>query len=266
LQLYFDNGQLDTMISIKQNTTGIYPQVIPQVSNPQGNVLTDTINWNLIMGSFIANGTEQYLTIGNFKSDSATTKVVFNLGTIDVPASELLIDDVSVYPMELANWLPDSASCAWGDSATIGLPNYQTPDAKWYTYNMQLIDSGSQIKVLPTQAITQYICGIDMCNTIVYDTITVYQWPLGIMQQDILHIKVYPNPTSHGFYIKAAEPQGNIVVEVLDVQGKVVATQHCVLGKQACYMPINLASGIYIVNIYNNGTKVKHHSKLQIIQ
>ena len=38
----------------------------PQVENPTGNFITDTANWVLISGSFIASGGEKYITIGNF--------------------------------------------------------------------------------------------------------------------------------------------------------------------------------------------------------
>jgi hypothetical protein len=194
LQLYFDNGGLDTMISIRNDSSSYYPQVVPQLSLTQ--VLTDTINWNLLMGSFVAYGNEEYLTIGNFKSDSSTTKIVINSSTLNDPGSALLIDDVSVYPIDLTNWLPPTFNYVLGDSALIGLPNYETPDAKWYTYNMQLIDSGSQIKVLPPASGTKYICGIDMCNTMVFDTVTVVGIPLGInnplFQQ--WELRVYPNP------------------------------------------------------------------------
>lgn len=49
--------------------------VLPQVSNPQGQILNDITNWKLIAGSFIANGGEQYITIGNFKNNTNTSKL-----------------------------------------------------------------------------------------------------------------------------------------------------------------------------------------------
>ncbi len=38
----------------------------PQISNSQGNVLKDTLNWFKIEGEYFANGEEQFLTLGNF--------------------------------------------------------------------------------------------------------------------------------------------------------------------------------------------------------
>jgi Secretion system C-terminal sorting domain len=219
LQLYFDNGQLDTMISIRKDSSGIYPQVLPQVSLSY--VLTDTINWTAVMGSFVANGTEEYLTIGNFKSDIATNKIVINPSTLNDPGSTLLIDDVSVYPIDLSNWLPASYGYLQGDSVLIGLPNHETPDAKWYTYNMQLIDSGSQIKVLPPASGTKYICGIDMCNAMVFDTVTVLAWPLAIGggAKPLGALEISPNPTTNTIHITHA--LGN-EISIYDAVGKLV--------------------------------------------
>ncbi|MEP7167951.1 MAG: T9SS type A sorting domain-containing protein, partial [Bacteroidota bacterium] len=50
----------------------------PQLSNSAGNFLTDRINWTMISGSFVAQGGEQFITIGNFNDDA-------NTDTISVP-------------------------------------------------------------------------------------------------------------------------------------------------------------------------------------
>jgi hypothetical protein len=69
----------------------------PQVFNPHGNVITDTKNWILISGSFIAQGGEQYITIGNFWDDANTDTLFVGGGYRgSAPASYLYIDDVSV--------------------------------------------------------------------------------------------------------------------------------------------------------------------------
>jgi hypothetical protein len=252
LQLYFDNGGLDTMISIHGDSTGIYPQVVPQVSLQY--VLTDTVNWNLVMGNFVANGTEEFLTIGNFKSDSATNKIVINSGTLNDPGSELLIDDVSVYPIDLANWLPASYGCAIGDTAIIGLPNYETPDAKWFTYNMVLIDSGSQIKVVPTASGTKYICGIDMCNTMVFDTVEVRWFPLssGEWQMVSGELSVYPNPASD--VIQVSNIMGD-KVSLYNTVGQLVAEQKVVQNKAELQVA-HLPKGLYVVKTAGQVAKV----------
>ncbi len=68
--------------------------VQPQVENNSG-VISDTSNWKLVSGVYIANGGEKYLTIGNFYNDSNTT---VSLVHPNQPASwaYYYIDDVSV--------------------------------------------------------------------------------------------------------------------------------------------------------------------------
>lgn len=72
----------------------------PQVSNPVGNYLTDTLNWMLINGTFVASGGEKYLTIGNFKSNALTNKIISNstAASSDTTTSYYYVDDVSLYP------------------------------------------------------------------------------------------------------------------------------------------------------------------------
>lgn len=58
---------------------------IPQVSNPLGNLLNDNVNWTKISGSFIAQGGERVMTVGNLKKDSNTI-----IDTLYANASPLL--------------------------------------------------------------------------------------------------------------------------------------------------------------------------------
>ena len=70
---------------------------VPQISNPSGNIIYDTLNWVQISGTYIANGGEKYLTIGNFKDDANTMidSVNFN-APLSAYSAYLFIDDVSV--------------------------------------------------------------------------------------------------------------------------------------------------------------------------
>jgi PKD repeat protein len=66
---------------------------VPQITNTPGNVITDTLNWTLISGEYMAAGGEEYLTIGHFKDDSLVTYIDLPYGTI---GPYYYIDDVSV--------------------------------------------------------------------------------------------------------------------------------------------------------------------------
>lgn len=80
--------------TLRNDTNSLYFPVQPQVENPTGNIITDTLNWTLISGEFIATGGERYITIGSFKPNAATNFDTTAWG-IDARAY-YYIDDVSV--------------------------------------------------------------------------------------------------------------------------------------------------------------------------
>ena len=64
-------GCLITDTAIK-NTTQNYLYAAPQIENPYGNFISDTINWINIKGIYTAGGGEKIISIGNFYSDVNT--------------------------------------------------------------------------------------------------------------------------------------------------------------------------------------------------
>jgi gliding motility-associated-like protein len=87
-----------------------------QINNDTNRNLNDTVNWMDINGTFEANGTEQYLFIGNF-ADSANTHL-FN--SYDYPQAWLtkwiiycdyFIDDVSLIPQNTTHYY-DTLLCS----------------------------------------------------------------------------------------------------------------------------------------------------------
>ncbi|HZV71359.1 MAG TPA: gliding motility-associated C-terminal domain-containing protein [Saprospiraceae bacterium] len=104
--------------------TGMLPiNVDPQFSSNLG-IITDNTNWTLISGCIVAEGGEQYLTIGNFFSDADTP---IDPCTGFPIASAYYVDDVSLYAMGIPGDLSIElggpvSSCG---SYTID-PNYST--------------------------------------------------------------------------------------------------------------------------------------------
>jgi hypothetical protein len=65
--------------------------VTPSVINQLGNYITDTLNWSKVSGTYIANGGERFLTIGNFYDNAHIDTIGGTNGSI-----YCYIDDVSV--------------------------------------------------------------------------------------------------------------------------------------------------------------------------
>lgn len=73
---------------------------IPQIENPQGNIITDSTNWTSISGLYTAIGGEKYLTIGNFKDSINTTIIDADNGIGDSPSAYYYIDKVSLIQLD----------------------------------------------------------------------------------------------------------------------------------------------------------------------
>src|SRR5690606_33046643 len=87
---YFGDNNIDTITYCNVPLT----YLIPQVQNPQGNIISDTLNWIAITGTFVANGTEKYLLLGNFLSNANTDTLMINPTNLPLIWTEGSIDDV----------------------------------------------------------------------------------------------------------------------------------------------------------------------------
>ncbi len=83
------------------NTTGLgmLPGLpYPQIFNPYGSVITDTLNWTLMEGIYIATGGEKFLTLGHLKNDVSTTYLSLPYGTV---GAYYYFDDVNLIDVTL---------------------------------------------------------------------------------------------------------------------------------------------------------------------
>ena len=140
----------------------------PQVKNPRGIMLADTVKWMKIAGSFNALGGEQYITIGNFEPQDSVTRVY--LGT-DPTWCYYAIDDVSVcdcndFRISLGN---DTTMCI---GQQLLLKANVPKEADSVIYNWQ--DGSKDSTYLVTQPGTYWVSAyIEDYKITVRDTITV---------------------------------------------------------------------------------------------
>lgn len=162
LGAYFDYGSISTV------PYGV-STLNPQVKSVPNLFYSDTLHWMKVQGSFTALGAYTYLTLGNFRSNAATNKILVNANSQEL--AEYYIDDVSVIEINTPASAGRDTTICKTDSAFIGRPNEIGLDCEWYVGNT-LIGSGSGIWVKP-QATTSYVVKQDICGIISYDTVTV---------------------------------------------------------------------------------------------
>ena len=69
--------------------------LIPQINDT--NIVSDTANWTLVYGQYIAQGGEKYIIIGNFYTDAQTDTIHFNANGTAAAGGYYFIDDVNVH-------------------------------------------------------------------------------------------------------------------------------------------------------------------------
>jgi hypothetical protein len=107
-------------IGIYLSDTAIYSLVntnfpfVPQIENPAGNFLTDTVNWIKISGMYTAHGGEKFITIGNFRDDAHTDTLAANPSQYGY--SYYLVDDVTVIDADSVQGLHEQSNISFSIS------------------------------------------------------------------------------------------------------------------------------------------------------
>jgi hypothetical protein len=205
---FFGDSSLDTIT--KPYTPKTY--LIPQFENPNGNFITDTMNWVPISGTFTANGTEKYLVIGNFR-DNANTGLQFIQQPANQVWSDIYLDDVSVMEVNLPAYAGRDTTIYLGDSVFIGRqPDFATDTGcVWYKLPniTTAIDTVSGLWVKPAVTSTYVVRQELDCSTRKWDTVvvTINTNLVGIdkLQQLTNNITLAPNPTSGNLRISFSD-------------------------------------------------------------
>ncbi len=161
-------------------THGDNPQV-PQILSTQ--IITDTQNWTKIEGSFTANGTEQYLYIGNFDSDwQMNYSPVGVSGCITCDDAYYFIEDVKVYesnPELIADAGEDKCNSALQGVQLGGAPTATGGASSVYTYTWTPSTGLSSTTIAnpianPNTHTTYKVKVEDSEGCAVYDEVTVF--------------------------------------------------------------------------------------------
>ncbi len=206
---YLDDGSIDTTRHCGLPQTQYTPQVLDT------SIISDTLSWTRIQGSFIASGTERFITIGDFFDTGNVVKATTGSGT---DFGLYLIDDVSVIASDAIAYAGADTFVRQGDTAQVGaIKNGDGMPCWWYIMgNTAPIDSGGTIKVHPSVT-TTYVVKMDLCGTITYDTVKVWVWPSSVSNQQpaIRNCRVYPNPSAGALTIQNASGCEVVLYDVL---------------------------------------------------
>ena len=202
----------------------------------QNNIFNlDTVNWLKISNSFIANGGEQYLTIGNFDN-------VINYLSGVLSEIYVYVDDVSVCECSFTFNLGNDTTLCIGESLIL---NPNMPNA---TYTWQDGSHDSTYKV--TQAGTYWIRAyFPDYNITTYDTINVMYKDCDTTDTIDNIISIYPNPATDNLTIETNFKEEHRL-EIINLLGQTIYTTY--INRKSIINTSNYSCGLYFLKIYTD--------------
>ena len=238
----------------------------PQINNPTTNQLNDTLNWMLISGSFMAQGGEKFLTIGNFHSDSNTI-VVLEPDSDNSIHSYYYIDDVVVYPCDAPIY-----SAYAGIDTTICIDStyiLQTSPRSQYEYAWLTLN-GDTLSYNPSDTVTIksdtafVLMQRDFKFDITKDTIYIKSkdcTPIIPPEPPASYFEINPRLINDNtLQIHAHNYLGNVNVLLYDAIGKLIYKQAINISQPdqtTTLKTMDLASGFYVCKIMNGNGVLK---------
>jgi hypothetical protein len=251
---YFGDITLDTITKTQVPLT----YLTPQVQNTVSNIITDTMNWIPVTGTFVASGTEKFMVIGNFKSDAATTKTLIN--TINAPNvyCNVLVDDVSCIPLDLPAYAGPDIWGIPGNTVYIGRPQDVGIDeaCQWFKLpnTTSVIATSAGLTLTVTIPTCTYMVKQDICGVIKYDTVIVYASGVGLNQQEIIknNFNLFPIPAKDELNIGFNFDLDNefTKIEILNNLGQIIREEEIVFKNKGASVKTNdLPNGVYLLNL-----------------
>jgi hypothetical protein len=219
-------------------------------------IVEDTINWTKVEGTYLANGGEKYILLGNFlPGDSVTRKLVlpYSMGT----TAYYYFDDISIYEQPDFNAGTDTTICPWHStvlgptsirsdvsyswSPTAGLdnPNIANPTAN------PLVNTTYFLTITDTNQLA--------CSSVLTDSIKItVSGCVGITENiETFNFNIYPNPSKDFFNVETNVL--NYTVFIRDIYGRSV--MNITLTRPRTEISSNaLSNGVYYLT-YGNQTK-----------
>lgn len=267
---YFGGSAIDTITKCTIPLT----YITPQVKNPIGNIISDTLNWVPITGTFVATGNEKYLLLGNFLSNAGTSTAPIMGPFYPENWCDVLIDDVSCIEMDVAAYAGPDKWITPGDSVYLGRESDFAIDPYCFWYKLPnattAIDTTSGIWVKPSSTSTYVVRQELECNTVKWDTVVVYQNAVGLSKIKIKNeeLIIGPNPSANEVILSLANeslPKYFKRVEILDMEMKVI--KEIEISEENTKLTIitsDIANGIYALRLMNKENEWEAFGKLAV--
>jgi len=135
----------------------------PQITSDSGVYLTDTVSWMLVSGTYIAQGGERFITIGNFNNDANTDTMEYPNGASHYGAY-YYVDDVSI--IDCTNGVNEETNkdgiSVYPNPARseLGITNYELGIKEVKIYNVMGEEVISHLLLVNSNSVTLDVSGL----------------------------------------------------------------------------------------------------------
>jgi hypothetical protein len=250
-----------------------FPEQILPFGNP---VILDTIDnfWYKVKGIYYADGTEKFMTIGNFNTDSATNYLQYLSAPINQnglsDVAYYYVDDISVIPLDsIPGGLPANAgpdqTIYIQDSVFIGQRISNLP-ANWFKLDgTPVAQNTAGVYVSPLET-TTYVVTQTLNGVYTTDTVTVFVIGLGLEEEKMFSLRVFPNPSAGTITLQCDKQNlAKSEINLLDVTGKIVYTDNLTFSAGKITVEPNLLNGVYWLTV-SQDNKIIFQERLTILR
>jgi len=250
-----------------------FPEQILPFGNP---VILDTIDnfWYKVKGIYYADGTEKFMTIGNFNTDSSTNYLQYLSAPINQnglsDVAYYYVDDISVIPLDsIPGGLPANAgpdqTIYIQDSVFIGQKISNMP-ANWFKLDgTPVAQNTAGVYVSPLET-TTYVVTQTLNGIYSTDTVTVFVIGLGLEEEKLFSLRVFPNPSAGTITLQCDKQNiAKSEINILDVTGKIVYTDNLTFSAGKITFDPNLLNGVYWLTV-SQDNKIIFQERLTILR
>ena len=200
-----------------------------------------SINFN-----YSASGGEKYMVISNFFDDLNTNRITVNPTTPD-SGIYYYIDDISIEEIKPVA-LHNDTTVTFCDTVLLGKNLDSASTYSWWP-NKFISDTTSLNPSAWPDSTTTYYVMKTQCSSVTVDsiTITVTACDVGINENKMAEVKVYPNPFS-GTTNFLLSHDGKYNLKILDISGTLIEERNF-SGKKYLFENEEMQKGIYFYEI-----------------
>lgn len=241
----------------------------PQIKYFNNEIIQETNSWSKFSGIYIAAGSEKYMTIGNFNTDSETDFICLSPFWPATGKCYMLFDKFSVTPLDSipgglqVNAGQDYSICP-GDTVFIGEKISNLP-ANWYLLDGTEVDTNTAgVYVSPTVT-TTYVVTLDINGVYSTDTVTLTVGCAGVAEPEKTNFSIGPNPNDGQFAINGQLSEGDII-SIVSTDGRLIHSININQQTDVQLINLNLNTGTYLLEIENEFGRSIYRTSVVIME